>query len=1555
MADDTCLSNISQNDYVVKDAPVQDIMIGSAPQSEVLLDDSETSISSSKKFVCTQRVSYDGCLQAFSRIPSTYTCNDVENKEFNFPASFLAWPVCFRSCIQFSIVPLFQRTKIALEKLLKFQRFDMSKFVEVHPREVVNGKVYGYYHKGQFARVQVNHNGYTIAYDFGQLIVEVDKDDLFVLPEEIVSIPSLRYRAAMDGLECTLDKKGSGFIKNEFGDSLLLVDEAHLIQSSGNKIILAHFYSQDKLIDYNNVVVEAGYAVLKRNHKLQSNAPPVQQVDSLSSWHPGNESSFKVYLTCVVSPANIWGQVFDDDTLKLQYLMEEMNELYLSKNSDSSFAPNVGEICAAKYFDGLYYRAKVLSIPHTGKLSVQFLDYGNIETVSGVDVRLIESKFLSLPKQAVRFTLANVKPVGLSWSQDACELVRELMLEKIIEIDILSEDGLGYVINAHSDVSSSLINDILIEKGFAVTKNKSSMKGVSNGKQFIKIGRGSAFNHTSQLKMESLKINSVTASKTCAGTNSYCISKPTKGTLSMKKQSLATLIINDSASEVKSSQTYKANKWTPSKNKPAPHNNNAVKSMKTVKGSLSKPLAPVVVSNVLKHMSLPDGLMNAVVTHINNIFSFYVVLTDRSTYQELTRMTNDMQSRKLINLHDFYEGITCVAKSPCDGLYHRGKVVELSAQGVVKIQFVDLGYIEAVKTSDLCALDKIYCRIPCQAIHCSLSGLSDALESNCSQVTECFRRLTQDHNLQIKKVSISDGIYSVKVFSSNDDITKKIENLLLVPTSMESVKSTSPIAKFSSLQTLDFPTASSNEYVNVRLSHIVSPHSLFIHLAVEPYFSQLGTLISWSYENLRCFDCSLEVDDMCIALFAEDGNWYRARVVNTTETSEYIVQFVDFGNTETVNASSVRVCPEGLLSFPIMALECSLNGIVPVNGKTWDSACTQFLSGNFMDKILVAKFDGTMNIDLYDTSGANDVNLADILMKQGYAVSSSETYEHEIIIPAFSLASCDSYFEVIVSEVESTSLIWLQDASTDSQNAISQLQSSLQLYCSLANSETSTPTEGSYCCVVYPDGGYCFRAQVLKLTDESVHVLLVDFGTKDCVNCCHIVPITHSLAELPMFSFCVSLLCDVDEDSTAKLIEFAKGKQFGVQIIDSSSFPPKAELLDSSGKNILHQIRPNSPSLSPTNVLKSSVLPLADEFEVLVVHVESLQEIYFQLLSSNGPLLLEMSKYIEEFATSAPPLASRPVPGQICLANSKIHGFYRAEVVSCDDELTCIVKAVDYGNIEMLNLEDLRDINPNILVYPKQSFKCSMIGINKTADLKATQFVKDRILVNEPVVCHVYSRFHQLLVDFHISHTTVRNLLAQEMLLPPFNVSNYALPFTSVPSDTPILVASTDINSPGHFWVQKADKISISETGKNFVELQGHCTMASLPEAPVCLGQLVCTKFEEDSLWYRGRVIDINEDELLLVHFIDYGNCQKTQLSNMRSITSQLFSFPAQALLCSLDESFDENACSIFKKLVDGRYLLCTFKGQKDGFKWVVDLVDRETEHNIREVLVKQL
>ncbi|NXE73673.1 RNF17 protein, partial [Cochlearius cochlearius] len=134
--------------------------------------------------------------------------------------------------------------------------------------------------------------------------------------------------------------------------------------------------------------------------------------------------------------------------------------------------------CLVEYQDGLWYRAKLLSVEESdpAKILVQFVDYGSFLVVPTSRLRHIPHHLLKYPVQAVRALLAGFKPVPYDknvkripyspeWSVEALWAMMECIEGKQLSASILALSP-EVTISLYED-DQSLVHMKLVEMGLA--------------------------------------------------------------------------------------------------------------------------------------------------------------------------------------------------------------------------------------------------------------------------------------------------------------------------------------------------------------------------------------------------------------------------------------------------------------------------------------------------------------------------------------------------------------------------------------------------------------------------------------------------------------------------------------------------------------------------------------------------------------------------------------------------------------------------------------------------------------------------------------------------------------------------------------------------------------------------------------------------------------------------------------------------------------------------------------------------------------------------------
>lgn len=121
------------------------------------------------------------------------------------------------------------------------------------------------------------------------------------------------------------------------------------------------------------------------------------------------------------------------------------------------------------------------------------------------------------------------------------------------------------------------------------------------------------------------------------------------------------------------------------------------------------------------------------------------------------------------------------------------------------------------------------------------------------------------------------------------------------------------------------------------VSHINSPSEFWLQLE-----NSVGDL-EWIADQLSTAETFPELEDLtpgslCAAVFPEDDNWYRARILSNTVAGLEVL-FIDYGNSCT--STCMRALPEDLALMPALAQKCSLQK--PAEVEQWmPQACEKF-------------------------------------------------------------------------------------------------------------------------------------------------------------------------------------------------------------------------------------------------------------------------------------------------------------------------------------------------------------------------------------------------------------------------------------------------------------------------------------------------------------------------------------------------------------------------------------------------------------------------------------
>ena len=395
----------------------------------------------------------------------------------------------------------------------------------------------------------------------------------------------------------------------------------------------------------------------------------------------------------------------------------------------------------------------------------------------------------------------------------------------------------------------------------------------------------------------------------------------------------------------------------------------------------------------------------------------------------------------------------------------------------------------------------------------------------------------------------------------------------------------------------------------------------------------------------------------------------------------------------------------------------------------------------------------------------------------------------------------------------------------------------------------------------------------------------------------------------------------------------------------------------------------------------------------------------------NDSRMRELSTQLTQYCLRvAQPMTRMPDVGEmVCACFSEDKCWYRATVLRHIDGKSSLVSFFDYGNRSIVQLNDIREILPEFLQLPAQALQCLLTeykgtGIGGQFTDNAVGFLKSlRSLMVEYVPGSIKSNIHFIkLFDFtnpqnpvDVGHKMVqfrlavpyRQALTQEVHGNPIgfgrglpavsvmnqqtpgvqtvvktsellmtrsprpgmllnSVSTHSLTYPTIPGDKFDIII-THIASPGLFWAQLADRALIESLCSLMDRMAVVCNASSRVAGffpPI--GSLCCARYSGDGSWYRASVNSVSH-ESVNVKFVDFGNDEITNVSEVRPIEEEYLQLPLQALKFGLHGSGGlqpvQRTTDQFRELCLNKKLHVTVREQLQGCL-LVDLNDMSHE-----------
>ncbi|NXH27611.1 TDRD1 protein, partial [Myiagra hebetior] len=546
------------------------------------------------------------------------------------------------------------------------------------------------------------------------------------------------------------------------------------------------------------------------------------------------------------------------------------------------------------------------------------------------------------------------------------------------------------------------------------------------------------------------------------------------------------------------------------------------------------------------------------------------------------------------------------------------------------------------------------------------------------------------------------------------------------------------------------------------VSHIQNPGTFFCQRMQSA--RQLAELEASLNEYCEQFPSSPSfrpaAGNACCAQFTEDNLWYRAAVRAYASEDTVLVDYMDYGNSDSLPLTRLRPIIPSLMDLPAQAIRCSLAGVKPPLG-AWTSEGISYMKKLVKDKVLTVKVvdkeSSRSVVELTDASVTPVVNISSLLIEEGCAAE-----ELRMALPAARVSDVEQANEdtankrmckwikltlnqtlsVIVCTVYNPGEFYCQISNSHELLALNSLNKSLSEYCEKTPPDVFEPENGDPCCAFYSDANW-YRAVVQNVTsDGTVRVSFVDYGNTEEVPLDNIRQISSSFLKLPFQAIKCWLSGIKPENSkwnseaTTRFHMCTSGLELqatvtslsedgaGVLLTDNSMNCPKIinEILTSE-KLAVKEVLQDKNSFPNKSVdqratslghWKSIELAVDETMYVWVTEVVSPDLFYAIPVQNKGQknLFKELTS-LEDYCRSCNKQPFQPKLGEACCAQFSGNGnWYRAVVLEASQSAVKVLYG-DYGTTETLPLSKVLPITDSYLKLPFQTITCSLAGIEK--------------------------------------------------------------------------------------------------------------------------------------------------------------------------------------------------------------------------------------------------
>ena len=577
--------------------------------------------------------------------------------------------------------------------------------------------------------------------------------------------------------------------------------------------------------------------------------------------------------------------------------------------------------------------------------------------------------------------------------------------------------------------------------------------------------------------------------------------------------------------------------------------------------------------------------------------------------------------------------------------------------------------------------------------------------------------------------------------------------------------------------------------------------------------------------------------------------------------------------------------------------------------------------------------------------------------------------------------------KVLVTHVTENGKIFLQ-LDTEDAYSLPELSENIEKAVAQNPSPLPSPQPGQQCCAFSTNDQIWYRAMVTSSQGSEVGVYYVDYGSTESLPLKQISA-AGEFFKMPYQSICCRLSdfiprggkwdSEVITFLTASLVELELMAVFKSASAQKHPFPLSGETCYDV---ILSDVETGQTSITETLVgdqlgqfsISTMRIEVGSSVKAGVCFVNSPGKFWIQLDQSNSALEELMADLNDEstLTTLTPLPPSHLSPGvACCCAFSEDEMIYRAEIIEFTSQTKARVSYTDYGNNGVVELANIFALPSRFSKLEALAVQCCLEGVKPVRHSKPDPLIGT--IAWRPDAC---SHFEELTTDTSfdirfvtelspevysvnipdatgksIGKTLADSGFAELRVSDPPERNADQIPVVrqkqqSTPLQKEIETSPSDFKrktlspgesfktlisyaeSPSIVWCQR---VSTQREFEKMMELLDK-SVSKFPAMTDFKPSLpCCALYGPDKTWCRATILEVNAStKQVLVSFVDYGNSDVILFSNVRQLSSELFTLPVQAMCCSMADisqrggaEWSQEAILAFQEIGANRQLIC--------------------------------